>query len=98
MQEYMIYLRWTNKTKLPTAYNMSAKDLNNLRRNIIEKRILDDEKIDEIAVFKVSGKNKKQTHVGDMVKRQFIHSWVIRDKNGVYKWKDLNRDGTIRRN
>lgn len=95
MQNYMVYVRWKNKTQLPTAYNVTAKDLNNLRKRVIESKVLNNEKVDEVAVFKVSDKTKKQTHIGDMVKRQFVYSWVTMDKKGVPKWKDLRMDGTI---
>lgn len=95
--DYMIYIRWKRKTELPTAYNIQAKDITKVRRIIIEKKILDNEKVDEVAVFKIAKKTKTQTHIGDMVKRLYITSWVVMDKRGVPKWRDVNFDGTLRR-
>lgn len=95
MADYMIYLRWKNKNELPTAYNIQAKDIAEVRKIIIKKKVFDLPKIDEVAVFKVSKKTKAQTHVGDMVKRLYVYSWVVMDKKGVPVWRDVNLDGTL---
>ena len=91
----MVYIRWKKKSELPMAYKVSFKDINGLRKAIIGKKVLDNPKVDEAAVFKISKKTNKQTHIGDLVKREYVYSWVVMDKKGVPKWRDVKFDGTI---
>lgn len=97
MQNFMFRINWKNKS-LPTEIQMSAKTIDNLRANIISKGILKSEKIDDLTVFKLSGKTKKPVFVGYMSLDQYIYRWIIRDSEGYPIVRDIDRkSGKLRR-